>query len=81
MNSLSTQVMLGAGVALLAVVLSASVASLPIVIAFASVSAMAAAMYVAFAAQLADLRDRERLVYRPVYVRNETVQRRVMRRD
>ncbi len=81
MNSLSTQVMLGAGVAVLAVVLSASVASLPIVIALASVSVMAAAMYVAFAAQLADLRDRERLVYRPVYVRNQTVQRRVMRRD
>lgn len=78
MNSLSTRALVGAGAAALALVGALSVAALPLVAGLVSAAiVVGAAVFVAFAAQSQRLRDEERLVYRPVYVRRQNVQRRV----
>lgn len=81
MNSLPTQAILGAGTTVLVTVVAATIGSLPLAIGLVSASAAAALAHVAFAAQSRRLRDEERLVYRPVYVRSHDVRRRVMSDD
>lgn len=78
MNSLPTQAVLGAGTAVLAAVLAATLGSVPFALGLITAVVVA---YVAFAAQSERLRGEERLVYRPVYVRRHDVQRRVSSDD
>lgn len=76
MNALSVRALAAAGAAALAMVVALSAATAPVI-----VSALGAALalgLVAFAAQSRPLRDDQRLVYRPVYVRRQDVQHRVM---
>ena len=77
MKSPSTRALLGAAAALMVSlgVLSIALPSLAGVV--SAIVVMAAGGLVAFAAQSRRLRDEERLVYRPVYVRRHGVQRRV----
>ena len=80
MNSLPTQAILCVGAAIVTG-LVATFGSVPAAIGLACASIMAVLASVAFAAQAEHLRDRERLVYRPVYVRRHDVQRRVISDD
>ncbi|WP_237477806.1 hypothetical protein [Lichenibacterium dinghuense] len=77
MNSLPTQAVLGAGTAVLAAV-TVALGSAPLAVAL--ISALVVAR-VAFVAQSGRFRDEERLVYRPVYARRQSVQRRVRSDD
>ena len=77
MNSPSTRALLGAAAALMASVGVLSIALQSLAGAVSAVAVMAVGAFVAFAAQSRRLRDGERLVYRPVYVRRHDVQRRV----
>ncbi len=79
MNSLATQAVLGA--ALLAAALATALGVVPLAGLLVSAATMAGVAYVAFAAQSRRLRDEDRLVYRPVYVRRHDVQRRVRSDD
>ena len=81
MNSLPTQTILGAGTAVVAAVAAVAFGSVPLAVCLVSAASMAALASVAFAAQSECLREEERLVYRPVYVRCDDVQRRVMSDD
>lgn len=81
MNSLSTQASMGIAAAALALVGALSVASMPILAGLVSAAIVVGLALVAFAAQARRLRDEERLVYRPVYVRRQDVQRRVISDD
>jgi phosphotransferase system glucose/maltose/N-acetylglucosamine-specific IIC component len=74
MSSLTTRTFVGAAV--LAVVGAVFMASLPVTVGLTMAAALLAAIaYVAFSAQSERLRDEDRLVYRPVYVRNARVSR------
>ena len=78
MNALSIRALVGvagAGVATIGVL---SVAPVSVLSALVPVIVAAGLGLVAFAAQSRRLREAERLVYRPVYVRRHDVQRRVM---
>lgn len=79
MKSLATQAILGA--ALLTVAVAATLGAIPLAGLLVSVAMAAAVAFVAFVAQSQRLRDEERLVYRPVYVRRQDVQRRVRSDD
>jgi uncharacterized membrane protein len=81
MNSLPTQAILGAGTAVLAAIVAATLGTLPLAVGLVSAAVMAAVAYVAFMAQSQRFRDEERLVYRPVYVRRQGVQHRVRSDD
>ena len=78
MKSLPTQAILGAVAAALMVVVGAMAGATSLVVVLVTVAAVA---HVAFVAQSRPLRDEERLVYRPVYVRRHDVQRRVRTDD
>ena len=78
MNALSIRALAGVAGAVLAAVGAASVAPLPVLSAALPAVLAAGLGLVAFAAQSRRLREAERLVYRPVYVRRHDVQRRVM---
>ncbi len=80
MNSLSTRALVGVGAAIVALAGALSVASLPVATGLVSSVLVVVLAFVAFAAQSRRLRDEQRLVYRPVYVRRH-VQRRVMSDD
>lgn len=75
MNSLSTRAVMGAAAALAFIGL-VTTGSSPVSAMVVSM-ALAIVALVAFATQSIRLRDEERLVYRPVYVRRHNVQRRV----
>ena len=79
MNSLSTQAFSVVAMATLAV--AVALTSSPLVAAISSVSVACALASVAFAAQSRHLRDKQHLVYRPVHVRSQSVQRRVRSDD
>ena len=80
MKSLPTQAILGAGVAALAATVAATAGAVPLAVALVA-AAVAAVLHVTFVAQSRRLRDEERLVYRPVYVRRHDVQRRIRADD
>ena len=78
MNSPSTKVLAIAGAAALVLVDVVSAVALPHGLGAAlALSTTAVAGFVAFAAQSGRLRDERRLVYRPVYVRHQSVRHRV----
>ena len=76
MKSPSTRALLGAATALMVSVGVLSIAMPSLAGVISAIMVMAAGGLVAFAAQSRRLRDEERLVYRPVYVRRHDVQRR-----
>ena len=80
MNSLSTRATMGIAAAL-ALVGVLSVASLPVLAGLVSAAIVSGLALVACAAQVRRLREEERLVYRPVYVRRQDVRRRVASYD
>ena len=77
MKSPSTRALLGAAAALMVSVGVLSIAMPSLAGVISAIMVMTAGGLVAFAAQSRRLRDEERLVYRPVYVRRHDVQRRV----
>lgn len=81
MNSPSIRALVGAAAAVLATILALSVALPSLAVLVSATVAVAAGAFVAFSAQARRLRDEDRLVYRPVYVRRHDVQRRVMSDD
>ena len=81
MKSLPTQAIFGAGVAALAATIAATAVAVPLAVALVVAAAVAAVLHVTFVAQSRRLRDEERLVYRPVYVRRHDVQRRIRADD
>lgn len=80
MNSLPTRAILVAGTATL-VASVAALGSVPLAIGILSATVSAAVAHVALASQSERLRDSERLVYRPVYVRSHDARRRVSSDD
>lgn len=78
MNALSIRSIAGAGAAALAAVVALSAVAVPAPMGLVSAALVAGLGLVAFAAQSRRLRETERLVYQPVYVRRHPVQRRVM---
>ena len=78
MNALSIRALVGVAGAVVATIGVLSVAPVSVLSALVPVIVAAGLGLVAFAAQSRRLREAERLVYRPVYVRRHDVQRRVI---
>ena len=81
MNSFPKQAILGAGAAIVAAVALVLSGSFPLAIGLISAALMAGLATVACSTQSARLRDEQRLVYRPVYVRRHDMRQRVRSDD
>lgn len=81
MNAPSAKSLSGVGAAVLVALAVASTGPLQVAAALSLFCVVAGMVSVAFAAQMRQSRDEQRLVYRPVYARRQSVQRRVTSDD